>query len=163
MANGVKMKKEIKSVLLIVILIGFVIQGKAVAQNIVYVSNQTIDCAGNSPCYSRINSALSDVASDTEIRIEEGTYDEDVALTTNKIVKLAGGWDQFFDEQSGDTIIYTLTVEKESVTIDKITIQLKPLENCCISGICSPLSSRVCLGAGGIPLNGPCVPNPCSF
>ena len=157
-----KMKKAIKSVLLIVILIGFAIQGKAAAQNIVYVSNSTINCFGNTPCYSRINSALSDVPSDTEIRIKEGIYNEDVVLTTNKIVKLAGGWDSNYDQQSGDTTVWALTVEKESVTIDKITIQLKPIENCCLSNICSPLSSRVCLGSGGIPINAPCVPNPCS-
>ena len=43
------------------------------------------------------------------------------------------------------------------------TVFTNVIQNCCISGVCSPLSSRTCLQAGGIPINAPCDPNPCNF
>lgn len=35
-------------------------------------------------------------------------------------------------------------------------------ENCCIAGVCSPLSVANCQQAGGTPINAPCEPNPCN-
>ena len=34
-------------------------------------------------------------------------------------------------------------------------------QNCCLFGVCSPLSTSNCQQSGGIPINAPCVPNPC--
>ena len=34
-------------------------------------------------------------------------------------------------------------------------------QNCCLFGVCSPLSVSSCQQSGGIPINAPCVPNPC--
>jgi maltose 6'-phosphate phosphatase len=79
-------------------------------------------CNGKSPCYSSINNALSDVASGTEVRVEAATYNEDVILTTNKIVTLTGGWNSAFDQQIGSSTIQTLTIEKGSVTVDNIIL-----------------------------------------
>ena len=86
-------------------------------QLVAFVS-PTAGCNGNRPCYTSINDALNDVASGTEIRVETASYSEDVMLTTDKNIKLTGGWNSAFEQQVGFSTIRTLTIEKGTITLD---------------------------------------------
>jgi len=100
-----------------------------------YVSN-TPGCNTNTPCYTSVNLALGGVISGTEIRIEEGTYNEDVILLTDKNLTLLGGWNASFATQVSNSTVKSLTIEKGVVEIDRVILQnplnLKFPNRCCL-------------------------------
>nr|MBC8460827.1 hypothetical protein [Deltaproteobacteria bacterium] len=48
-------------------------------------------CGGNSPCYTTIQSAVNAASTGTTIKIAQGTYNENIALSTSKQVTLSAG------------------------------------------------------------------------
>ncbi|EFK07768.1 YdjC-like protein [delta proteobacterium NaphS2] len=88
-----------------------------------YVNKDDETCNDNMPCYPTIQDAIDAATSRKTIKITLGSYDENLALHSSKILSLGGGWDFAFTTQSSNTSINSLTISSGVVTIDSIVIQ----------------------------------------
>ena len=66
-------------------------------------------CGDNVPCYATIQSGINAVASGNSVKVAEGSYNEDIILSTSKEVILQGGWDSTFEFRSGTTKAKSMT------------------------------------------------------
>ena len=90
-------------------------------RGIAFVS-QFGQCNGNTPCYTSINTAIASEPTDTEVRISAEDYPEAVGLTTDKGLKLSGGWTTDFVSQSSVTTIDTLTIQNGTLVTENIVM-----------------------------------------
>ena len=76
-------------------------------------------CGGRSPCESSINAAMESADPNTTIKVEQGTYNEDVSLNQSKELTLESGLDSEFISIAGESTIFKMTIRKGSVVLDK--------------------------------------------
>ena len=90
--------------------------------NEIYVDPER-ECGGKSPCRDTINEAISDATSGSIIKIAKGTYNENPALTSKKLLIFQGGWDGTFTSQTPQaTFIKSPQVITGSVTFQNLVI-----------------------------------------
>ena len=82
-------------------------------------------CGGNTPCYSAIQAAIDAAETESVIRIQQGTYDEDIITDHTYSLTLSGGWDSTFTTQSSSTVINSLTIAGTSGTVEIKNIVLQ--------------------------------------
>ncbi|MBW1780617.1 MAG: hypothetical protein JRL30_07740 [Deltaproteobacteria bacterium] len=80
-------------------------------------------CGGYSPCYTTIQSAVNAASTGTTIKILQGNYSENVALSTSKVVTLSGGWNASYASQSSSTSIISLTISSGSLIVNKLIVK----------------------------------------
>ncbi len=91
----------------------------------VYVSPDG-SCGGRTPCYQTISEGMGHPNSTLTIMIAQGDYDEQLTLSEEKEITLAGGWDNDFASQTGNaTFIHDLEVTNGLVKIQMLTIKPK--------------------------------------
>lgn len=90
----------------------------------VYVSLDGL-CGGKTPCYSTIQAGIDATSTGAIIKIVQGTYSENLRLSSSKELILSAGWDSTFTTQSSNTVIKSLTIIGTSgtVEIDNIVLQ----------------------------------------
>ncbi|MDP8287908.1 MAG: hypothetical protein RAP03_14660 [Candidatus Electryonea clarkiae] len=89
---------------------------------IIYVTSSG-SCGGNVPCYSTIQTAIDAASSGATIKIVQGTYDENLTLSSSKELTLSAGWDSTFTTQSETSTVTSMTINDGGFTIDSIVIQ----------------------------------------
>ncbi len=57
------------------------------------------------------------------IRIAQGDYDEDLVLSSDKDLRLEGGWDSTFTTQPSYTTVNSITISNGTVAVDRLVIQ----------------------------------------
>ena len=91
-----------------------------------YVSTDGV-CQGNSPCYTNVQEALDDAATDDEIRVATGTY-TDTAYTVAEItetITLQGGWNADFSARN--PTLYPTTLDAQGLgRVIQITGSISP-------------------------------------
>ena len=92
------------------------------AEDMVYVKWDG-ECAGKSPCYSSVQSAVDGANTCSIINTTEDTYDEDVVLSTLKNVILQGGWDSTFTMIQSNTTIPSLNVTSGTLAVGNLIIR----------------------------------------
>lgn len=82
-------------------------------------------CGGKTPCYSTIQAAIDAASTGATIKMAQGTYNEDVLLSTSKNLTLQGGWDSSFTTRSSSTTINSLTIGSSggTTTTEYLVIQ----------------------------------------
>ena len=85
-------------------------------------------CGDNTPCYSTIQTAIDAASSGNAIKIAEGSYDEDLNLSSSKELTLQGGWDSAFTSQSSSPTVNSLTISNGSIVVDKLILHHRSLE-----------------------------------
>jgi hypothetical protein len=76
-------------------------------------------CGGNTPCYSKIQDGI-DLQYDTAtIKVEHGTYDEDIVVNQSKEFTLQCGWDSTFTTVSGRSTVSTLKLSNGTTRLNK--------------------------------------------
>jgi hypothetical protein len=83
----------------------------------VYVSLYDSMCAGKSPCYSSIQSAINGANTCTVINATWDTYNENVVLNIPKTFILQGGWDSTFMTIQSNTTIRSLNITDGKLTV----------------------------------------------
>jgi len=92
---------------------------------IIYVSSEG-SCGGNTPCYTTIQGAADVADSGSIIKIEEGTYAEDLTLDSSNNLTLLGGWDPTFTTQSSNTTIRgSLVVSNGNIKTRNINVHFQ--------------------------------------
>jgi len=76
-------------------------------------------CGGRSPCESSINAAMETADPNTTIKVEQGTYNEDVGLNQSKELTLESGLDSEFNSVAGESTIRKMTIRKGSLVLSK--------------------------------------------
>ncbi|MEW6107868.1 MAG: choice-of-anchor D domain-containing protein [Nitrospirota bacterium] len=74
-------------------------------------------CGGNSPCYSTIQNGIDAAGPGATIKVAQGTYYENIIISTSKEFTLQGGWDSTFTSRAEDP---SLTIIDGDVTGDGI-------------------------------------------
>ncbi len=80
-------------------------------------------CGGNMPCYTTIQTAINAASTGTTIKIVQGSYYENVTLSTSKQVSLSAGWDTSFTTQSSSSSINSLSRSMGTLILKKLIIQ----------------------------------------
>jgi len=80
-------------------------------------------CNGNTPCYSTIQAAIDAASTGSAIKIAQGTYDENLSLSSSKELVLSAGWDSTFTTQSATSTVKSMTINDGGATIASIVIQ----------------------------------------
>lgn len=91
------------------------IAGNTIEGNTTLYVEPTASCGGNTPCYATIQEAMDAAGSEAVIRIAEGTYAEDIRLSSAKILTLQGGWNAAFTTRISRSIIDSLTSSSGTV------------------------------------------------
>jgi len=91
--------------------------------DVLYVDKDDYTCGAKTPCYSTIQEAINAASSRATIKIPDGTYDEDLNLSSSNDLTLSGGWDSTFTTQSSTTTVNSLTISNGVVTVDSMVIQ----------------------------------------
>ncbi|MBC8176585.1 MAG: S8 family serine peptidase [Deltaproteobacteria bacterium] len=80
-------------------------------------------CGGNTPCYTTVQGAIDAAGTGATIKILQGSYSEDVTLSTSKQVTLSGGWNASYTTQSSTTTVNSLTISNGSITVDNLVLE----------------------------------------
>ena len=100
--------------------------GNAVAAlgggNAIYVEPSGT-CAGNTPCYSNIQTAINAAESGDTIKISQDATAQAISVNASKNLTLQGGWNSAFTVQTSDTAITSLTIQKGTVGAESLVIQ----------------------------------------
>ena len=67
------------------------------------------NCGTKTPCYSKIQNAIDDASTGSEILLKQGIYEESPNLTSPKTITIKGGYNSNYDEQSANTTIIKVT------------------------------------------------------
>ena len=93
------------------------------------VSNTYVDpagsCGGNTPCYTTIQAAVDTVSEGTVIKIQTGTYAENLIANSASRYTLQGGWDSTYSSRTSISTIRSLTIGSNSgaVTVEYMDIK----------------------------------------
>jgi pectin methylesterase-like acyl-CoA thioesterase len=74
-------------------------------------------CAGNSPCFTTIQTAIDSVGCGAAIKILAGEFDENITVNANPQINsnhrviLRGGWDSSFSNVVSTSQIHSLIIE----------------------------------------------------
>jgi len=80
-------------------------------------------CGGNSPCYTTVQAAVNAASTGTTIKIFQGTYSENVVLSTSKQVTLSGGWNSSYTSQSSISFVSSLVRSAGSLIAKRVGVQ----------------------------------------
>ena len=89
---------------------------------VVYISPDG-SCDNHTPCYSRIQEGIDWGSNTFIIRVEQGSYDEDIVLNKAMEVNLECGWDNTFTTQLSTSRVNSLKNEKGTLIVDRLVIQ----------------------------------------
>ena len=87
-----------------------------------YVSSDG-SCGGNTPCYTTVQAAVNAASTGTTIKIFQGTYSENVTLSTSKQVTLSGGWNSSYTSQSSISFVSSLVRSAGSLIAKRVGVQ----------------------------------------
>ncbi|MBC8466682.1 MAG: hypothetical protein H8D55_02475 [Deltaproteobacteria bacterium] len=91
------------------------------------VQNSYVDpsgsCNGNTPCYTTIQAAVNAASTGTTIKILQGSYSENVSLSTSKELTLSGGWNSSYTSQASISYASSLTRSKGTFIVKRVGIQ----------------------------------------
>ena len=90
---------------------------------VIYISSDGL-CGGHTPCYSRIQDGF-DWEGGTlyTIKVEQGTYNENLVLSSNKKIDLDGGWNETFATRASTSSIKSLQISDGTVASWNLVIQ----------------------------------------
>ena len=80
-------------------------------------------CGGNTPCYTTVQTAVNAASTGTSIKILQGSYSENVSLSTSKELTLSGGWNTSYTTQSSTTSVNSLTISNGGITVDNLVLE----------------------------------------
>ena len=81
-------------------------------------------CGGNTPCYATVQGGIDWAYTGSNIKVLQGTYNEDVLVDQAKNLALLGGWDATFTNQSSFTVIVgTMTISSGRITVERLVLQ----------------------------------------
>ena len=80
-------------------------------------------CGGNTPCYTTIQAAVNAASTGITIKILQGSYSENVTLSTSKQVTLSGGWNTSYTTQSSNSSANSIGVSTGNLIADKVGAQ----------------------------------------
>ena len=95
---------------------------KTLSTTILYVEPSG-SCGANTPCYTTIQEAIDAAPSGATIKTAQGTYNEDLSLSSSKELTLSAGWDSTFTTKPSTSAVKSMTISDGGVTIDSIVIQ----------------------------------------
>ncbi|MCG6881146.1 MAG: S8 family serine peptidase [Deltaproteobacteria bacterium] len=84
--------------------------------------NSTGNCSGKTPCYSTLQQAINAANSGDTIKIAGGTLGEDVTLNNGKALKLKGGYNAAYTDQTSKTVLNSMSIRNGSAHVDKLTL-----------------------------------------
>ena len=84
--------------------------------------NPTGNCNGKTPCYSTLQQAINAAVSGDTIKIAGGTLGEDVTLNNGKALKLKGGYNAAYTDQTSETVLNSMSIRNGSAQVDKLTL-----------------------------------------
>ena len=99
-------------------------------------------CGGLTPCYSRIQEGFDWPGTNYTVRVQAGSYAENLVLDENKRIELDGGWDETFTTRSSFSSIKSFQISNGTITglepADSIVPAIEPgytalsfYEGCC--------------------------------
>jgi len=81
-------------------------------------------CGGHTPCYTTIQAGLDWAYTGSNIKVLQGTYNEDLLVDQSKNLALLGGWDAAFTSQSSFTVIVgSMTISSGRITVERLVLQ----------------------------------------
>jgi hypothetical protein len=83
-------------------------------------------CNGYSPCSSTIQGGIALAATGATIKIDGGTYPEDVDLNVDKNLTFKGGYNSTYSTQTMETVCRKFTIGKGTAVMDKVTVADTP-------------------------------------
>jgi len=90
--------------------------------SICYV-DPSASCGGNTPCYDTIQASINAASTGSTIKIVQGTYVEDLTLSSSKEVTLSGGWNSSYTTQSSSSSVSSLKRSKGTLIVKRVSIQ----------------------------------------
>ena len=79
--------------------------------------NPTGNCNGKTPCYSTLQQAINAAVSGDTIKIAGGTLGEDVTLNNGKALKLKGGYNAAYTDQTSETVLNSMSIRTEALKL----------------------------------------------
>ena len=89
----------------------------------IYVNKDDATCGGKTPCYITIQQGIDAANSEYLIKIAQGTYDEEISLSSSKDLTLQGGWNSSFTIRSSTSTLNSMTISNGTVTTEYLVIQ----------------------------------------
>ena len=90
---------------------------------VIYISPDGL-CGSHTPCYSRIQDGFDWEGGATyTIKVQQGTYNENLALSSDKRIDLDAGWDETFTTRTSTSSIKSLQILEGAVTGRNLVIQ----------------------------------------
>ena len=89
---------------------------------IIYISSDGL-CGNHTPCYSRIQEGLDWEGTTYTMKVEQGAYDEDLVLNSDKRIDLDGGWDATFTARTSFSNVNSLSILKGVISGWNLVIQ----------------------------------------
>ena len=80
-------------------------------------------CGGNTPCYTTVQAAVNAASTGTTIKILQGSYSENVSLSTSKEVTLSGGWNSSYTSQASSSSFNSLGRSAGTFIADRVGVQ----------------------------------------
>ncbi len=96
-----------------------------------YVSSDG-DCGGKTPCHSKIQDAIDAASDGAVILVRQGTYQESIRLTSDKTVRIKGGYDAAYSQQTPNTTFIqgisqtSIQASGGSLIFQMLSIRLQP-------------------------------------
>ncbi|MCG6881663.1 MAG: carboxypeptidase-like regulatory domain-containing protein [Deltaproteobacteria bacterium] len=88
----------------------------------VYVNQYDATCNGHLPCYTSLQEAINVASSGATIKIVGGTLGEDITLNNGKALKLKGGYNSAYTDQTSETVLNSMSIRNGSAHVDKLTL-----------------------------------------
>jgi len=93
------------------------------SETVIYISPDGL-CENHTPCYSRIQDGFDWEGGTTyTMRVEQGSYSEDLVLNSDKRIDLYGGWDETFTTRSATSSAKSLQVINGTISGWGLVIQ----------------------------------------
>ena len=93
------------------------------SETVIYISPDGL-CENHTPCYSRIQEGFDWEGGTTyTMRVEQGSYSEDLVLNSDKRIDLYGGWDETFTTRTATSSAKSLQVINGTISGWGLVIQ----------------------------------------
>jgi len=93
------------------------------SETVIYISSDGL-CGDHTPCYSRIQEGFDwGEESNYTIKVQQGIYDEDLVLNSDKRIDLDGGWDETFTTRTSTSSIKSLQILDGTVDVWNLVVQ----------------------------------------
>ena len=91
-------------------------------ETVIYISPDGL-CGNHTPCYSRIQEGFDWEGINYSIKVQQGTYNEDLVLNSNKRIDLYGGWDKTFTTRTATSSAKSLQIINGTISGWNLVIQ----------------------------------------